>query len=209
MPFAADIPPQLEERVICSIVAAAKYDLPANIILAVAAQEGGKPGQWVKNTNGTYDVGPLQFNTSYLATLKRYGISSQDVEKSGCYPYELAAWRIRGHILNDSGDLWTRVANYHSRTPVHNQTYRKLVMKRALTWANWLDQHFQTHDVDQAGVMDKKNSGRTATVVIEAKSGYTPEKVVAQKQPETEPKPVAKSDYKPTAYVSRGIAIAE
>lgn len=62
MPF-IDLPPQLQERVICSISAAVKYEVPANIVLAVAEKEGGKPGQWVKNTNGTHDVGPMQFNT--------------------------------------------------------------------------------------------------------------------------------------------------
>lgn len=62
----ADLPPQHQERVVCSIVAAMKYEVPANIVLAVAEKEGGKPGQWVKNTNGSYDVGALQFNTAYL-----------------------------------------------------------------------------------------------------------------------------------------------
>ncbi|HHW2892263.1 TPA: muramidase [Pseudomonas aeruginosa] len=113
MPF-LDLPPAMEERVVCSVIAAVKYELPANIVLAVAGQEGGKPGQWVKNKNGTYDVGTMQFNTGYLADLAKYGITAQDVEKPGCYPYELAAWRIRGHVKNDQGDLWTRVANYHN-----------------------------------------------------------------------------------------------
>ncbi|EDP8962500.1 conjugal transfer protein TrbN, partial [Salmonella enterica subsp. enterica] len=54
----------MEERVVCSVSAAAKYEIPANILLAIREKEGGKPGQWVKNTNGTYDVGELQFNTA-------------------------------------------------------------------------------------------------------------------------------------------------
>ena len=58
MPFVADMPPQIQERVVCSISAAVKYEVPANIVLAVAEKEAGKPGQWVRNTNGTHDVGP-------------------------------------------------------------------------------------------------------------------------------------------------------
>ncbi|MDR4470799.1 MAG: muramidase, partial [Nitrospira sp.] len=115
-----------------------------NIVLAVAEKEGGKPGQWVKNTNGTYDVGPLQFNTAYLKELKSYGITAADVEQAGCYPYELAAWRLRSHILHDRGDLWTRVANYHSRTPRHNARYRRAVMRMAAKWAEWLSARFHT-----------------------------------------------------------------
>ena len=140
----ADLPPQHQERVVCSITAAVKYEVPANIVLAVAEKEGGKPGQWVKNTNGTYDVGPMQFNTAYLRHLESYGITAADVEQAGCYSYDLAAWRLRSHILNDTGDLWTRVANYHSRTPFYNARYRKGVMRKAVKWADWLAARFQT-----------------------------------------------------------------
>ena len=46
-----DLPPHMQERIVCSIQAAVKYEAPANILLAVAEKEGGKPGQWVKNSN--------------------------------------------------------------------------------------------------------------------------------------------------------------
>jgi len=100
-----DLPPShhQQERIVCSITAAEKYAVPANILLAIAEKENGKPGVWVKNTNGTHDVGAMQFNTAYLKTLGRYGISPEDVaSSSGCYAYELAAWRIHGHLLMDN-----------------------------------------------------------------------------------------------------------
>ena len=133
-----DLPPQLQERVACSIAAAVKYGIPANILLAVAEKEGGKAGQWVRNNNGTYDVGPLQFNTAYLRQLSRYGITPGDVASGGCYPYDLAAWRLRQHIRQDGGDLWTRCANYHSRTPLINRTYRADLVRKSVYWADWL-----------------------------------------------------------------------
>jgi hypothetical protein len=37
--------------------------------LAVGGKGSGKPGQWVRNSNGTHDVGPMQFNTAYLRDL--------------------------------------------------------------------------------------------------------------------------------------------
>ena len=144
--FPSDIPPQLHERIVCSISAAAKYQIPANIILAVAEKEGGKPGQWVRNTNGTHDIGAMQFNTLYLKDLAKYGITAGDVAAAGCYPYDLAAWRLRMHIKNDKGDLWTKAANYHSRTPQYNQAYRADLIRRAVKWANWLEARFQTYD---------------------------------------------------------------
>lgn len=145
-PF-ADLPAHLHERVVCSIAAAMKYRMPANILLAVAEKEGGKPGQWVRNSNGTHDVGAMQFNTVYLTELRRYGISAGDVAAAGCYPFELAAWRLSQHLRKDSGDLWTRVANYHSRTPRYNAVYRSDLMRRAARWADWLEARFVTREV--------------------------------------------------------------
>lgn len=137
----ADLPPQQQERIVCSIVAAVKYQIPANIMLAVAEKEGGKSGQWVSNTNGTQDVGSMQFNTAYLKTLSKYGIGAQDVAAKGCYSYDLAAWRIRSHITKDRGDIWQRVANYHSKTPIHNAKYRSDLMIKSTKWADWLQKY--------------------------------------------------------------------
>jgi hypothetical protein len=142
-----DIPPHLHERVVCSISAAVKYQIPANIVLAVAEKEAGKPGQWVRNTNGTHDVGPMQFNTAYLTELAKYGIRPADVAQSGCYAYELAAWRLRGHLLKDQGDMWTKAANYHSRTPKYNAVYRADLINRAGKWAAWMEKNLVTQDV--------------------------------------------------------------
>lgn len=141
MIFVADLPPEMQERVVCSIQAANHYHIPANALLAVAEQEGGRPGQWVRNTNGTFDVGVLQFNTAYLKTLQQYGITADHVAQSGCFPYYLAAWRIKRHITMDkTGDFWTKVANYHSYTPQHNAKYRGKIIPRAARWARWIEE---------------------------------------------------------------------
>ena len=140
-------PPQYQQQVVCAIEAAVKYEIPANLMLAVVEKEGGKPGQWVLNSNGTYDVGSMQFNTKYLRDLARHGITANDVAAEGCYPFDLAAWRLRGHIKNDEGDLWTRAANYHSRTPEHNAKYRLDLRAKAAKWADWLAARFVTVDI--------------------------------------------------------------
>jgi len=134
-----DLPPDMQERVVCSIIAAVKYEIPANILLAIAEKEGGKPGQWAQNKNGTHDVGSMQFNTAYLQNLSKYGITVDHVAQTGCYSYDLAAWRVRQHIKNDKGDIWTKVANYHSRTPKYNTQYRNDLISSAARWADWLE----------------------------------------------------------------------
>lgn len=154
MPF-LDLPPHLQERVVCSISAAVKYEVAANIVLAVDEKEGGKPGQWVRNRNGTYDVGYMQANTRYLADLARYGIKPEHVAAAGCYSHDLAAWRIRMHIKKDAGDFWTRAANYHSRTLAINAVYRADLMRRAVKWADWLESRFSTHNVLAPGAQQQ------------------------------------------------------
>lgn len=89
----------------CAISAAIKYEIPANIMLAVAEKEGGKTGQWVRNSNGTYDVGYMQFNTAYLKSLKKYGIEAKHVAAGGCYSYDLAAWRISAHLRDGQKEI--------------------------------------------------------------------------------------------------------
>lgn len=148
----ADLPPYIQERVICSITAAVKYEVPANIVLAVAEKESGRAGQWVRNSNNTHDVGPMQFNTAYLSDLARYGITASHVEQAGCYAYDLAAWRLRMHIKNDKGDLWTKAANYHSTTPHLNAAYRVDLMRKAAKWTKWLDARFVTYEITASQV---------------------------------------------------------
>jgi hypothetical protein len=93
----------------------------------------------------------MQFNTAYLGDLARYGITANDVAAAGCYSFDLAAWRLRMHIRNDKGDLWTKAANYHSRTPQYNAVYRADLMRKASKWADWLEARFVTLDVTKAG----------------------------------------------------------
>lgn len=141
-----NLPPAEQPPVICAITAATRYSVPVNIFLAVVEKEGGKPGQYVKNKNGTYDIGPLQFNTSYIKTLSKYGITYKSVEghDNSCYPYHLAAWRIKQHINNDNGDIYQKVSNYHSKTPFYNALYRADLIKRSEKLAAYLNKHFDS-----------------------------------------------------------------
>ena len=139
-----DLPPLQQERIVCSITAAIKYQVPANILLAIAEKEGGKPGMVVANSNGTYDIGPMQFNSDYLNELRKYGIAPIHVAAKGCYPYDLAAWRLRQHLLYDNGNIWIRAANYHSRKANHNLQYKKDLIKKAKKWACWLESNFSS-----------------------------------------------------------------
>ncbi|EBM5962875.1 conjugal transfer protein [Salmonella enterica] len=174
-----DIPPGQVERVVCSITAAIKYQIPANLMLAVAEQEGGKSGLENKNRNdnGTYDTGPMQFNTVYLRDLEKYGITAEDVSQPGCYSYDLAAWRIRGHIKNDSGDIWTKAANYHSRTPYYNDIYRSHIIPKAAKWQKWIEARFNTFDATKPQSHTEQPQLAAVTITPEEKASKSIEQV--------------------------------
>ena len=141
-------PPLAPAQIACVIVSAIRYEVPANALLAVAEQERGRPGQRRGNDNGTVDIGPMQFNSAYLRQLERFGIQADHVDSWDCYPYLLAAWRIKNHLVNDRGPFWTRVANYHSRTPHHNQRYATSVAVKARHWGEWIERHYPTRTMD-------------------------------------------------------------
>lgn len=164
-------PPQttalvVSERVSCSLGAALRYGVPANVVLAVAEQEGGRPGEWVANRNGTFDVGTLQFNTGYLRTLAGYGIGPVEAARPGCYAYHLAAWRLRQHLVHDGGDVWTRAANYHSRTPSLNAAYRAQIVPRGARWASWLHARWPTLPLAPAPALRSPSAGPAKPAIL-------------------------------------------
>jgi hypothetical protein len=140
-PTAPALAPLLE-RLNCSLAAAERFQVPADVVLAVATVENGRPGQWAPNANGSYDLGAMQLNTSYIASLARFGIRADHVLAPGCYAYMLAAWRLHGHLVHDGGDPWRRVANYNSRTPVFNLRYQARLVPAAAAWRRWLQTYY-------------------------------------------------------------------
>lgn len=124
----------------CVIQAAAKREVPANVLLALASIEGGKNGQLVRNENGTSDVSHFQINTAtYRAELAPLGVALHDLQWRGCYNAELAAYLLRKRLLEPGQqDFWTKAANYHSKTPKYNAVYRKKLVALSTEWANWI-----------------------------------------------------------------------
>lgn len=144
--------PLEQYKIECAIDAAQYYEIPANVLLAVAEMEGGKIGQRVRNSNGTYDIGAMQFNTAYINELTtQYGINEAHLSglHDACYPFKVAAWRIRQHLVHDSGDLWTRIANYHSRTRQYNTRYRNILIVKSAFWGKWLSSTYSTITYDE------------------------------------------------------------
>lgn len=116
----------------CIMMAAQSHDVPPALLAGIYRAEGGKIGQEVSNTNGSYDLGPMQINTIWLPELsKQWGISEEKTHKvvrdDACVNIDVAAWILRKH-LNETHDLAKALEHYHSRTPRFGKKYKERVL---------------------------------------------------------------------------------
>ncbi len=118
---------------VCIFAAAQTYSVPPSVLLGILHVEGGRVGQAVKNTNDTYDLGPMQINTIWMPELaKHWGVSKDTAKRmvrdDACINIGVGAWILRRKI-NDTGSLYQGIAWYHSATPKFGHKYREKVVK--------------------------------------------------------------------------------
>lgn len=114
--FVSDVP------LSCVNTAAIEFNIPAKLIIAVLHVERGKNSRVVKNSNGSYDIGPMQINSLWLNELQKYGITRQDLQFDPCINVKVGTWLLGKAIASDNHFL-NGVGNYHSRTPMFNNKY--------------------------------------------------------------------------------------
>ncbi|WP_084455907.1 lytic transglycosylase domain-containing protein [Novosphingobium rosa] len=90
-------------------------------------QEAGQIGTQVQNTNGSYDLGILQINTSWVPSVARLVRRSPDqvrlwLQFDPCFNAETARW-IFLTAIGQTGDFWKAVGAYHSPTPWRQRRY--------------------------------------------------------------------------------------
>jgi len=115
----------------CISSAAARYQVPVDLVRAIIRTEGGTTGRTVGNTNGSRDMGLMQVNSIHLPELARYGITREMVTNDECLNIHVGTF-ILHRELSRGGDYWTNVGAYNSRKPVHNVRYRTKVWNNLL-----------------------------------------------------------------------------
>ncbi len=110
----------------CINEAAIEFNIPAKLIIALLSIERGKVGKIRANKNGSYDMGPMQINSSWLPELKKHGISREDIIFNPCVNVKIGAW-ILGRYIASETDLLTGIGNYNSHTKCYNQAYYQKV----------------------------------------------------------------------------------
>ncbi len=119
----------------CIFLAAQTYQVPPAVLIGILQVEGGRAGQEVgPNTNGTYDLGPMQINTLWIPELaEKWRVSEPQARKwvrdEPCVNVGVASWILRSHI-NRTGSLSKGIARYHSGTPHIGKRYRQKVIQK-------------------------------------------------------------------------------
>ncbi|ABM96839.1 lytic transglycosylase domain-containing protein [Methylibium petroleiphilum] len=112
----------------CLVEEAGRQRLELVKLLAVMKAEGGRVGMFSRNTDGSYDIGPMQVNTIHLPELaKLFNRSAGEVARlmayDGCFNVAVGAWLLRKRTNEADGDFWYGIGRYHSKTPVHSTRY--------------------------------------------------------------------------------------
>lgn len=137
----------------CVLQAAVRYQVPADVLLAIGQHEAGVEGTAIRNTDGSVDLGRAGINTVHLAELRQYGVEPavaiHYLRYDGCYNYQMAAYLLNRKLTGCRQDYWTCVANYHSTTPRFNAAYQSKIEPLAREWAAYLQQHYRVKGYGQ------------------------------------------------------------
>ncbi|HHV49152.1 MAG TPA: lytic transglycosylase domain-containing protein [Rhodocyclaceae bacterium] len=110
----------------CFDEAAARYRIPVDILRAISKVESsGKINAINVNKNGSKDLGHMQINSSWLPTLKKYGITQENI-MDPCINTHVGAWVLAGNIKR-LGYNWDAIGAYNAVTPSKRQVYARKI----------------------------------------------------------------------------------
>jgi hypothetical protein len=108
----------------CFEEAGAEYGINPQILRAIAKVESNfNPRAVNKNSNGTFDFGLMQINSSWAATLGKERWNSLG---DACSNTKTGAW-ILSMCMNKYGYTWKAIGCYNSQTPGKRDKYSKMV----------------------------------------------------------------------------------
>jgi hypothetical protein len=93
------------EAVQCAAQASVRYDVPELLLHAIIVKENGRKGQCTRNSNGTYDCGWAQINTSWLKSFAQYGIKLEHITNDTCVNINASAYILRDNFNKYASDV--------------------------------------------------------------------------------------------------------
>ncbi|OZA30494.1 MAG: hypothetical protein B7X93_03105 [Hydrogenophilales bacterium 17-61-9] len=112
----------------CWADASARYDVPVDLLYAIARVETGNRSRLVspRNKNGTYDIGLMQINSMHLPRLAKHRISEQDLLDKPCLNLHVGA-SILAEAIARHGYNWVAIGAYNAGSTEKRKTYARKV----------------------------------------------------------------------------------
>jgi hypothetical protein len=111
----------------CFEEAGAEYGINPQILRAIAKVESNfNPAAINKNSNGTYDVGLMQINSSWASTI---GKERWKELGDACTNTKTGAW-ILSMCMSKYGYNWKAIGCYNSQTPEKRDRYARMVFNQ-------------------------------------------------------------------------------
>ena len=112
----------------CFEEAGNRYGISPQLLYAISKGESSfNPLAVNYNTNGTYDYGLMQINSTWEPALRRLGISWNNLADP-CTNVMVGAW-VLSQCIRDYGYTWSAVGCYNSRTPSKRDRYAARVAR--------------------------------------------------------------------------------
>ncbi len=118
----------------CFEQAGAHYGINPLLLWAIAKVESGfNPYALNKNSNGTYDIGLMQINSSWISVLKKYGLLNSSQLWEPCYNTYVGAW-VLAQCIKKYGYNWKAVGCYNASSEHKRNKYAWKVYKVIQTY---------------------------------------------------------------------------
>jgi len=112
----------------CYGEAGAMYSIAPRLLWTISKGESNfNPAAVNYNTNGSYDFGLMQINSSWAPTLRKMGIPWEALADP-CTNVKVGAWVLAQCVL-DYGYTWAAVGCYNSRTPSKRNRYASRIAR--------------------------------------------------------------------------------
>lgn len=121
----------------CMQQAAQRYQVHPHLLWAIAKQESGFNSLASNtNNNGSKDIGIMQINSSWLPTLKKFGISEEQLREP-CININVGAWVLANNIKTH-GMTWRAVGAYNAASEDKRTSYANKIKANVEIAQGWV-----------------------------------------------------------------------
>lgn len=113
------IPVPVEIYTQCITDASRFFGIDAELVFTLFDNEGGKVGTFSRNKNGTYDIGPMQINSSNLPEISTHfpSVTWRVLAYDACASFWVGTWWLYRKIVARKGNVFEGIGDYNSKTP--------------------------------------------------------------------------------------------